>query len=149
MTTGAQKLLLGPELDLFAARLILMLLVPLAFSFFELAKLGIATEHYRFTYLPIAFSLLSIISIYLWVALLRSDQRRSFKKAFAAWSFLFAYLFSLYIMGFFGIRELWQAFGERSFVEAFASIFWMWFGYRILYHLWLLSEIPNRLRAAH
>lgn len=89
---------------MFAARLILMLFVPLAYSLYELARLGIATAHSSSTYLPLVASLLSMAAIYLWVWLLRSDQSRSFKKALAAWSYLIAYLFSLYIMGFFGVR---------------------------------------------
>jgi len=131
----------------FAARLILMLFVPLAYSLFELARLGIATAHSSSTYLPLVASLLSMAAIYLWVWLLRSDQSRSFKKALAAWSYLIAYLFSLYIMGFFGVRGLWEAYSARSVIGAFVGFFWIWFGYRVLYRLWLLSEIPNRLRA--
>jgi hypothetical protein len=120
--------------------------VPFAYACFELAVLGVATEHYAYTYLPMAASLLSIASVFLWILVLRSDQQqRSFKKAFAAWSAIIAYLFSLYIMGFFGIGGLWQAFNARSLREAMVSVFWIWFGYRILYRLWLLSEIPNTL----
>src|SRR5258708_517099 len=91
----SRSMLLGRELDLCAARLITMLFLPLAYSAFELAKLGIATAHSSSTYLPIAASLLSMTAIYLWVWLLRSDQNhRSLKKALAAWSYLIAYLFS-------------------------------------------------------
>jgi hypothetical protein len=126
-----------------------MLFVPLVYSLFELARLGIATAHSSSTYLPFVASLLSMTAIYLWVWLLRSDQNyRSLKKALAAWSYIIAYLFSLYIMGFFGVRGLWEAYSARSVIGAVAGIFWIWFGYRVLYRLWLLSEIPNQLRGS-
>lgn len=94
---------------------------------------------------------IAIVALFLYGQLLRSDAgdpapRRSWGRAISAAGVMPAYLLGCYLVfleGAGGVWTLFRSFSISSLVWSLAAIF---FGYRLVYQTWLLTEIGEAVR---
>jgi len=130
---------IGRVLGPMATKVTLPLVLPLLYSIYNFFVLGLGSSHYLYTYSPFFGSVLSVVSLLLYpVAMTIGRSWRGFFFAMSGW---IPYVFSLYVMAFFGGYRVYRAFSEGfAFGAAAVGTFWLIIGYWILYTFWWYTE---------
>lgn len=129
---------IGYALGRIGLPVLLLLLLPFAYSIWSFYTLGLGSTHYLHTYLPLVGSLLSAVSVQIYP--LAMTLGRSWLAGLSAFSGFVPYAFSLYVMLVLGAYRLYLLtlqFRVGSFVAGF---FWLLIGYAMLYRFWLFTE---------
>ena len=110
-----------------------------AYKFFDL---GIAPDHYPYTYIPAIGAVVSAICVFLYAFMsFTAPIKRSIGRMLVGLSGFIPYAFSLYLMGFLGAYSLWSLHSRFSIGTLLFGLFWIAMGYRMLYTFWQITEL--------
>ena len=105
---------------------------------------GFALEYLRFTYIPIAGSVVASVSLLAFIWSIKRTER-SFLNASLSLAGLFPYVvgcFMTFVLGAYGLVEAWSSFSLATLLRSIAFII---IGYKCVYSFWLLTEVAEAM----
>jgi hypothetical protein len=132
----------GQRLGFAMMPILLLLLVPLGYSLYNLFSLGVSSTHSPYTFAPLVGSVLSALSLLVYAVGMTLGHR--WLAGFNTVSGSIPYFFALYMMGFLGAYRLYQLRNRFSLGEMSIGVFWTLVGYAVLYLYRLFTETVAR-----
>lgn len=115
-------------------------LTALLYGLYELYVLGTGREFWLETYFPLLGSVITAVGVLAFAGGITSKARQPWRFLTSMGGML-GYLFSLYLFGVLGMYRLYSLLYGFSAWTLIAGVFWIWAGYKMLYAVWLLSEV--------
>jgi hypothetical protein len=114
--------------------------IAFVYSIYELWERGVAVEYWLQTYCPLCGSVLSLVGLFAFTSGIIGRPRQPW-RFFGAVGGMLGYIFALYLFGVLGIYRLYTLHETFSVLKLIAGIAWVLLGYRLLYKVWVLSEL--------
>ena len=134
----------GTKGDIVAARIEVPILVVMIYGIVGFIRRGWSLDHYFYTYAPVLGGVAASVGLFTYFFLVSVDRKRR-RKTLLVLLGLLPYLYSLYIIGFFGLYTIFEGVvGVFSFWSMIGGVFWVFLGFHLSYRFYLMTEIVRQ-----
>jgi len=118
-------------------------LVLFFYSLYKLYTLGFASEYKYYTYIPLLLSIISFVSLVIYGQnISRTDI--SYSNALSTFIGFIPFAVGCYITFFLGLFGIYQSITNFNIYTLLRSIIFIYAGYKLVYHLWIVTEIQKK-----
>ena len=129
------------ERDVLMAKPIVPAVIALVYGAYKFFDLGTDTAHWPYTYAVFFGAIAAIAGVLLFAIEASKPTRRTWFGTFSGLFAFVPYLFSIYVIAFIGCYGIYLSFGPFSVWGVLAGLIWIALGYRMIWTLWIISEL--------